>query len=276
MACSTGRRRLAGVWWWERERGGGALGWWLGGGLRRGNAVLAVLAVERGDDGGRDDIEGGAGEVGDVFDDASGLLGGYVGEQVGDVVYGGDAQFGAVGPVGVAVDELVQAVVDDGLDEGPGPVAEPFPQRGDAVGAGEQVGRVDTVGEYGGAQVQAGVGVQQVPGTFGGGDAAGVGVVGGGDAVPTRGEQCGELGDVVGAAVGAAGGERDAGQAGVGGVGEPDRDDVEGSFDDDGCAAGREPVGLFGQPVPGLSLVEDRGAGATAGRSARSNTAEKR
>jgi len=102
----------------ERERGGGALGWWLGGGLRRGNAVLAVLAVERGDDGGRDDIEGGAGEVGDVFDDASGLLGGYVGEQVGDVVYGGDAQFGAVGPVGVAVDELVQAVVDDGFREG--------------------------------------------------------------------------------------------------------------------------------------------------------------
>jgi len=90
----------------------------LGGGLRRGNAVLAVLAVERGDDGGRDDIEGGAGEVGDVFDDASGLLGGYVGEQVGDVVYGGDAQFGAVGPVGVAVDELVQAVVDDGFREG--------------------------------------------------------------------------------------------------------------------------------------------------------------
>jgi len=110
------------------------------------------------------------------------LLGGDVGEQLGDVVHGGDAQFGAVGPVGVAVDELVQAVVDDGLDEGPGPVAEPFPQRGDAVEAGEQVGRVVATGEYSGAQVHDAVGVQQAPGTFGGGDAGRVGVVGGGDA----------------------------------------------------------------------------------------------
>ncbi len=158
----------------------------------------AVFAVERGDDGVDDDLEAGGGDGGDVFDDAAGVVGWDVGEQVGHGVDGGDAKFDAVGPVGVAVDEVVEPVVDDGFQQRPGPVGEPFPQRGEPTGLVGQVGRVTSVGQHGREQRDATVGVQQLPGPFGGGDAGRVGVVAGGDAVPGGAGQRGERGHVVG------------------------------------------------------------------------------
>jgi hypothetical protein len=47
----------------------------------------------------------------------------------------------------------------------------------------------------------------------------------------------------------------------VAGVGEPDGEHVDGSFDDDRCPFGGDPVTLLTQPVARLSFVVDRGVG---------------